>query len=165
MKRPLQVGDRVRVYCTHDHWDGVVSRIQNVTFKHDKPTVEMVFVKQPNGVEYRQHPKQVRRLKPRPAKQPESPRVERLECYAVKKMGCIKQLQWSYPLAGEILAHRFVELREGESICPRGSIPLSRADLEKAWDACDFANRKATNGAEMFERFCAALNLPKEETK
>lgn len=58
------------------------------------------------------------------------------------------------------------EIREGESICPPGSVPVSREALAKAFSAIDrlYGNDRATPEVEeWFVNFCKALNLP--ETK
>lgn len=64
-KRPLQAGDRVRVYCTRGHWDGdYVGKVLKSTDADD----EMIVVKSADGRHWHQHAKQCRRLRPRASK-------------------------------------------------------------------------------------------------
>ena len=66
----LKVGDRVRVYCMHGHWDGTITQVIDdmVTANQPKRAQRMLWVEKLNAVGLNaggswQHPKQCRKLK------------------------------------------------------------------------------------------------------
>jgi hypothetical protein len=145
-KNPLQPGELVRVY--HEQGVSMPGRIDKI---EANGMLQVVWDTQPVIERMRAHPKQVRRLKKR---EPKQWRVERwVYLYAGQTEPCEQVMSFKNKPepAGAAYPIKLTELREGETICPKGSVVVSRADLERACAMYD-----------TFPDVAAALGLPKE---
>lgn len=145
--RPLQVGERVRVYDTYVQVGEIdaINTSGNIRIKSGSAWY---------------HPKQCRRLikKPRPKPQ-ERTEATVIVCGEEFQMisltvGC-RAIRESVTFDARHPANRFrlIELRPGE-------IPVSRDDLAKAWDNEVFPELLNSENSWTFPAFCAALDLP-----
>jgi len=155
MKRePLKIGERVRVFSHYGPYDGEVTAVE-VRGNTPRGFVDgLIRVKNSDGEEWFQHPRQCVRLRRRER----SEKRERILRYTNKFLvdgrcnGRAVPLYESSPAcqAGFKIAHgtvlRLVELRPGEVV-------LSRAELEKAWDSLREKFSHAVNSSHTSNQF------------
>lgn len=161
-KPPLQPGDRVRAfYCLGGKPKGTVREVsacgEIISFTADE-----------DGTTRQAHVKACRRLKKKqPEVKPEQPRRQ-------KWMNVHDRGEFFLDSEGEagkwkntaefIRTVHLQEIREGESICPKGSVPVSRESLARAYGAA-FGEREGdmAENRSAFIRMIKHLNL--KETK
>lgn len=113
-KRPLQLGDRVKVFCHLGDYKGTVVAVDAISHSRYRTARGLIKVKGDNGEIWTQHPRQCVRLK----KKKEKERVERWYKPASSD-GAYDDYYTSNPQSVEAGSVHLVELRKGEAIVSR----------------------------------------------
>lgn len=173
-RSPLAPGDKVVFYNNGFRYHGEVVRLY---------TAGKIQVRSINGNEYDIHEKQCRRLIPKPRKEKQE-RVEvwgryrrstlggkgstfsHSQVYNTREAAAKAQTHGNNLIKFELIGEpvHLVELLPGETICPPGSVSVSREKLAEASEWCDKRKDQIGNKNSWFENLCEALGLglPKE---
>lgn len=175
-KRELKPGDRVRVYGGISNCLGQGPRDGTVGYLHSEGMIEVTFDKPVEYVDKTKssnmyvHPKQCRRLKPRKAK-PKREEGERQVKYASRFAVDGADSEAVNLFASHAKACRILQLGFGSIIrlveCSESEVPVSRADLAKAFGQafCAPKNAHKQMDSDLFEAIAAALFTTSERGK
>ena len=156
MKRePLKIGERVRVFSHYGPYDGEVTAV-DCRGNTPRGFVDgLIRVKNSEGQEWYQHPRQCVRLRRRER----SEKRERITAWARQYDDGSLILVERKPSLGSFMtgtAHRDARLVE----CAEGEVVLSRAELAKAWDKVSLPLWKTPS--VHFDKFANLLGLGAE---
>lgn len=153
--KPLQVGDRVRVFSHYGPYKGTVAAV-GVSGNTPRGFVKgLLRIVNDEGQEWLQHPRQCVRLRKK-AKQ-ETERVElwvsRKDYAGIPPLNSARLVVSRAALVPDRYA-RLLEVRPGERV-------LSREDLAKAWDKTmgERGGWPMSSDSASFAELCAALGL------
>lgn len=150
----FSVGERVAWYEGNEDKDW--KRRTGTVIAADNGLLTILWDK--DSTHYRAHPMQCRRLRAKPKPQ-EPERVERWIVRGDYKKALASNTHAYLSKEEYINGVKLVELREGESICPKGSVAVTRESLVKAWDGeYPHAFTRAEASAH-FIRMCESLGL------
>jgi hypothetical protein len=163
MKKPIELGDRVKVFSHYGDYKGTVCATGVISENRYRRAEGLIRVRTDLGEEWTAHPRQCARLKPRPKRDRIRARVAFCEadralvkCLVFDRLG--QQLFEKHTMRAGVTPDGacLSEIRQGEVI-------VSRDALAKAWDRKVYAGwpdeLESADKSPTFLEFCKELGL------